>query len=242
MPVATESHVVLVPGNFVGPGIWREVVDRLGVHGVSVTVVRLPSSTVVDGAPGGDLHDDAARVRAILDEMDGRVVLCGHSYGGAVITEAAAGPHPAVEHLVYVTGAMPDVGESLAALAPAAPADDTAGESVRFRADGMIELLPDSAREALFHDCDPRRREEAVAQLVPSNPVVGGQAVRGAAWREIPTTFVRGEVDRMPELVSASVHRPSLVEVHIDAGHCPNWTRAEQVTDVVLGRTPPHGP
>ncbi|MDQ3764467.1 MAG: alpha/beta hydrolase, partial [Actinomycetota bacterium] len=60
---------------------------------------------------------DATQVRAVLDLLRGPVVLCGHSYGGAVITQAAAGPHPAVRRLIYLTGAVPNVGESLTSLA-----------------------------------------------------------------------------------------------------------------------------
>jgi len=91
-----------------------------------------------------------SRGRAAL--LQPPVLLCGHSYGGAVITEAAAGPHPAVRHLVYLAGAVPDEGDSLADLAPG-PAQggreqaadrEAGGEAVTVRADGMIELQPGS--------------------------------------------------------------------------------------------------
>lgn len=61
---------------------------------MSAKTIRLPSSTTDGSGPCGDLYDDAARVRAVLDGLRGPVVLCGYSYGGAVITQAAAGPHP----------------------------------------------------------------------------------------------------------------------------------------------------
>jgi pimeloyl-ACP methyl ester carboxylesterase len=117
---------------------------------VSVKTIRLPSSTANGTGPRGDLYEDATQVRAVLDSLRGPIMLCGHSYGGAVITEAAAGPHPAVRRLVYLTGAVPDVGESLASLVSAAEesngAADAAREAVRLRPDGMVELDPDSAR------------------------------------------------------------------------------------------------
>jgi hypothetical protein len=68
--------------------------------------------------PLGDLHSDAGRVRTILDCLTAPAVLCGHSYGGTVITEAAAGPHPMVGQLVYLVGSVPDTGQSTADLAP----------------------------------------------------------------------------------------------------------------------------
>jgi pimeloyl-ACP methyl ester carboxylesterase len=84
---------------------------------VLAKTIRLPSFTIDGSGLRGDLYEDPTQVRAVLDSMRGPVVLCGHAYGGAVITQAAAGPHPAVRRLVYLTGAVPDVGESLASLA-----------------------------------------------------------------------------------------------------------------------------
>jgi pimeloyl-ACP methyl ester carboxylesterase len=193
---------------------------------VSVKTVRLPSSTTNGTGPCGDLYEDATQVRAVLDSLRGPVVLCGHSYGGAVITEAAAGPHPAVRRLVCLTGAALDVDESLASLVSAAEesdgAADAAREAARLRPDGMIELGTDSARISLFHDCSPRRAEEAIAQLGPSNPAVGTQPLRAAAWRMIPVTYVRGTADRMPELVSPAFPFGSIELIDLPTDHCPN--------------------
>jgi pimeloyl-ACP methyl ester carboxylesterase len=100
--VLIPATVVLVHGNFLGPSSWRDVTEILASAQVSAKAIRLPSSTTDGSGPCGDLYDDAAQVRAVLDELRGAVVLCGHSYGGAVITQAAAGPHPAVRRLVYL--------------------------------------------------------------------------------------------------------------------------------------------
>jgi pimeloyl-ACP methyl ester carboxylesterase len=220
--------VVLVHGTFLGSWSWRDVVSELAFRNVSSVVVDLPSGREA----AGDLHDDAAQVRDVLDEASGPVLLCGHSYGGAVITEAAAGPHSAVRRLVYVAAAMPDTGQSLVDLSP--PAEAGAKESVRWRADGLMELDARSAREALFHDCPPERADEAIGLLRPSNPVVSGQAVRGAAWRDLPWTFVRGALDKMPELVSQAVPRDEVDELVLPTGHCPNWSRPDLVGDLLV--------
>lgn len=158
--------------------------------------------------------------------------------GGAVITEAAAGG-PAVCRLVYLAAAVPDAGESLADLAPAAAeeADGTAGaarEAVRFRADGMLD--PASARDALFHDCPPARADEAIAQLAPSNPAVGTQPVRAAAWHVLPVTYVRGTADRMPELLSPAFRLDAVELIDLPTGHCPNWTRPDLVGELLADR------
>ncbi|PRX97863.1 alpha/beta fold hydrolase [Allonocardiopsis opalescens] len=184
MATRAPLTVVLVHGNFLGPWSWEPVAAILAGRGMRAVSVPLPSSTASAAGPGGDLHDDAAAVRAAVAGQDGPVVLCGHSYGGAVVTEAAAEADGAVAHLVYLAGAVPDAGESMADLAraasPPAAGGGEAGESVRVRGDGMIELLPDSARHRLFHDCDEERTRAALDRLVPSNPVVGTQPLRGA--------------------------------------------------------------
>lgn len=147
------------------------------------------------------LTDDVQAVRAALDGC-ARAVVCGHSYAGLVVTEAAAG-HPAVRHLIYLAAAIPDTGDSLASLAAAsarapALAPTSAGEETDFRPDGRIMIRPDSARASLFHDCDDARASDAIARLRPINPATGTATVTRAAWRDIPATYVRCTQDRLP--------------------------------------------
>ena len=114
----TESNnrpsVVLVHGGFVDGSGWQPVYRLLRKDGYVVRVVQNPTLSL-----GGDI----AAARLVIDELDGPVVLVGHSYGGAVITEA--GNDPNVAALVYVAAAAPDAGESvnslLANLPPSAP-------------------------------------------------------------------------------------------------------------------------
>src|SRR5499433_4162281 len=89
--------VVLVHGGFVDGSGWRAVYDLLTQDGCHVAVVQNPTLT---------LEGDAAAARLIIDAQDGPVVLAGHSYGGAVITEA--GTDPNVAALVYISAFMPD--------------------------------------------------------------------------------------------------------------------------------------
>ncbi|MGW3472008.1 alpha/beta fold hydrolase [Saccharopolyspora sp. NPDC000995] len=111
------ATVVLVHGNFLGPWSWRDVVAGLADSPVGCAVADLPSAFGGIRDAAGDLHDDAAYVREVLDAVSGPVVLCGHLYGGAVIAEASV-EHLVVRRLVYLAGALPDVGQSLAGLAP----------------------------------------------------------------------------------------------------------------------------
>ena len=162
-------------------------------------------------------------------------------HGGAVVTEAAAGPHPAVRHLVYLAAAAPDAGESLTDLAsrqhgPDRAGSDGDGEPVRFRPDGTIVLDPASAATALFNDCDDEAVSQAVAQLRPMNPQVNTQPVTAAAWRQIPTTYVRCTYDQLPELVSAQFFDHVAGIVELPTGHCPQWSRPGLVAKLLLQR------
>jgi pimeloyl-ACP methyl ester carboxylesterase len=96
------NNVVLVHGGFVDGSGWRGVYDLLKADGFKVSVVQNPTIS---------LEGDVAATRQLIDAQDGPVVLVGHSYGGAIITEA--GRDPKVAALVYITAFAPDKGESV---------------------------------------------------------------------------------------------------------------------------------
>ncbi len=236
---APHITAVLVHGGFLGPWIWTDTVKLLAARGVRSVTVDLPSSQdSSDRLPG--LHDDA---RAVRDALSGcaDALLCGHSYAGAVISEAAAGPHRAVRHLVFLAAAVPDVGDSLASLAGAAAKDNPAGaeeesggEETDMRADGRMVLRPESARAGLFHDCPPDRADAAIALLRPQTPAIGTQPAAAAAWRDIPSTYIRCAQDRLPyELVSPAYWAHASRVLTLPAGHCPQWSRPDLVADLL---------
>jgi pimeloyl-ACP methyl ester carboxylesterase len=103
-------NIVLVHGNFADGSGWHGVYDHLTADGYRVAVVQNPTLT---------LDGDVAATRTVLDRLDGPAVLAGHSYGGAVITEA--GNHPNVAALVYIAAFAPDAGESVSSLIAEAP-------------------------------------------------------------------------------------------------------------------------
>ena len=103
-------NIVLVHGAFVDGSGWQGVYDHLTADGYRVAVVQNPTLS---------LAGDVAATRQVLDSLDGPAVLVGHSYGGAVITEA--GNHPNVAALAYIAAYAPDKGESLSTLIAEAP-------------------------------------------------------------------------------------------------------------------------
>jgi pimeloyl-ACP methyl ester carboxylesterase len=188
------ATVVLVHGAWHGAWCWDRVVDGLAALGIDVVAIDLPGHGA-STEPLGDLHGDAAAVRRVLDALDGPVVLCGHSYGGAVIGEAAAG-HPNVRHLVFLAALVLDVGESASQSVPV-PAGGAPGpeselsSAMRFSDDGAtVTIEPVAGRRIFFHDCTDVDIDWAIARLGPQPAITLQQPATAAAWRDLPSTYV----------------------------------------------------
>jgi len=164
-------------------------VAGLTAQGVPVETVDLPSC----GPDHGDLHDDAAAVRAVLDRHPD-VLLVPHSYGGIPATEAATG-HRSVRRILYLSAYMADLGESLGGFEPPADEPNIHPQVDLELIDGQnLIMKPDRAREVLFHDCpDP---DSAVQHLRPMSAVAIGQTPQSVAWKDIPSSYVITTNDR----------------------------------------------
>jgi pimeloyl-ACP methyl ester carboxylesterase len=234
--VVADARIVLVPGGFTGAWMWADVAALLEDEGIEAIAVELP--TIGEDSAGADFYADARVVRELLDRLEPPVVLCGHSYGGAVITEAAAGPHPAVRELVYLTAAVPGAGDSMVALMSEAVGQqaDADDEGVTIRDDGLAFLDREAARRALFNDCEPERAEDGLRRLRPTNLSGGDQPVSEAAWTQLPSIYVRGSEDPMPEAVAASFLDRTSEVIELPCGHCPNWSRPDLVARLLADR------
>jgi pimeloyl-ACP methyl ester carboxylesterase len=174
-------------------------------------------------------------VRAVIEGVDGPVVVCGHSYGGCVITEAAAGL-PSVTHLVYLCALMLDLGESAMQSVDVAvpPGSTTLEQAIRPGADGVIRLDSDVAAAALFADVDPERAAAAIARLTPQPAGTLGEGVSAVAWREIPSTSVVCTEDRaIPVVVQRALADRATTTVEWPTSHSPNLSRPELVVDLL---------
>jgi pimeloyl-ACP methyl ester carboxylesterase len=227
---------VLVPGGFTGAWMWADVVELLEGEGIWALAVELP--TIGEDSAEADFYADAASVRELLDRLEPPVVLCGHSYGGAVITEAASGPHPAARELVYLTAAVPGAGDSMVSLMSSAAAQDADAveEGVAFREDGLAFLDREAARRALFNDCQPERAEDGLRRLRPANLSGGDQPVNEAAWTQLPSVYVRGSKDPMPEALAPGFLERATEVIELPTGHCPHWSRPDLVAKVLRER------
>jgi pimeloyl-ACP methyl ester carboxylesterase len=222
------STVVLVHGAWHGAWCWDMVARRLDAAGVPGVAVDNPSVA----RPPATMHDDADNVRRVLDEIDGPVVLLGHSYGGSVITDA--GTHDAVRQLVYLTAFALDKGES--------PAENelTGGEgsaldgALQFD-DDMVTVDPDLVVGAFYHDCPHDVAREAVERLRPQSTASLFAAPRAVAWRERPSTFVVCTEDRAlpPALQRSCAARVGNI-VEMPTSHSPFLSRPELVADLLI--------
>jgi pimeloyl-ACP methyl ester carboxylesterase len=188
--------IVLVHGAFGDASAWRPVFDRLAGDGHAVLAPPNPLR---------GLAYDASYIASVIDQLDGPVVLAGHSYGGAVIT--AAGSSDKVAGLVYVAGVAPDEGESVNDLQGRFPSL-AMGPLVRpaSLADGSVEVSIDPAR---FHDvfCADLPDADAAFMAISQRPVSAAafdDPAAAAAWREKPSWAVFGTAD-LP--VAPELHR-----------------------------------
>jgi len=219
--------VVLVHGAWHGPWCWAAVLAGLDERGIPAVAVDLP---------GPDLHADADHVRAVLDGLDGPAVLVGHSYGGAVVTDA--GMHPAVERLVYLAAYAPDEGETLWSLA-GAHERSALGDAIEVHDDGTLTLDRGLAAPALYGDCDATDVERALGLLRPQCLGCFVEAPRAVAWRHRPTTYVVCGADRAvpPEAqrhLAGRIPAVALVELP-DASHSPFLSRPRDLVDLLAG-------
>jgi pimeloyl-ACP methyl ester carboxylesterase len=190
---STPLTVVLVHGAWHGAWCWAPLQAELDRLGVPSYAPDLPGHGT-SAEPLGDLHGDARCVVEVIDRLGTDVLLVGHSYGGAVISEAGArSPH--VRRLAYLTAFVLDEGESMntiAVLAGVPGVPESLLPTARRRLDnGTLVLDPVAIVPALYGHCTPEVQRASVARLTPQPIPTFTQAATAAAWRHLPSTYVR---------------------------------------------------
>src|SRR5881394_4509193 len=185
IPDSTVKTIVLVHGGFVDGSGWQEVYKILKRDGYNVSIVQNPTVS---------LADDVAVTRRVLETQGGPVILVGHSYGGAVISEA--GNDPKVAGLVYVAAFALDDGESVSSLIkdppPGAPVPP-----ILPPVDGYLFLDQTKFPSSFAADVDA----EKAAFMADSQVPWGAEALNGtishAAWRAKPSWYLVAAEDKM---------------------------------------------
>ncbi|MFH9403951.1 alpha/beta fold hydrolase [Streptomyces sp. NPDC017638] len=227
------STVVLIHGAFADASSWSGVVERLQRRGHRVLAPALPLR---------GLASDAAYIRSVLDSVTGPVVLVGHSYGGAVISQAAAdAPH--VKALVYVAAFVPEVGESALQLTDRFPGSTLGQATVT-----QYYPLPDGGQgEELVIKKDLFRRQFAAGVPVRTAQVMAAgqrpialaalrEPATAAAWKTIPSWYLVATEDRNipPAAERWMAERARARTVTVRAPHAVSVSDPGPVTDLIL--------
>jgi pimeloyl-ACP methyl ester carboxylesterase len=222
--IAAIKNVVLVHGAFADGSGWKALYNVLSKKGFDVTVVQNPLTS---------LEDDVTATRLALDNQDGPAVLVGHSWGGAVITEA--GNHPKVAALVYVAAFQPDNGESaLQWLQTAPPAPENG-------------VLPPDEKGIVYYDkakyhagfCADIPKDEADFMYASQGAFYAKGFVTNishAAWRDKPAYATLATEDKSidPSIQHAMYKRSNTKVTEVKGSHVIFMSQPEAVARVVM--------
>ena len=220
---SAAASIVLVHGGFVDGSGWRAVYDRLTQDGYHVAAVQNPTLS---------LEGDAAAARLIVDAQDRPVVLVGHSYGGAVITEAGTGPNVAA--LVYIAAFAPDKDESVNTLLGTLPPDAPQPPILPPR-DGFLFLDRDKFHASFAGDLPAADAAFMADSQVPWGVDALGEAITDPAWRAKPSWYLLTTEDRMipPPAQHAMSERTGATTVEVAASHAVYVSQPAAVADLI---------
>ena len=220
---SAAGTVVLVHGGFVDGSGWQGVYSRLKEDGFNVSVVQNPTLS---------LEDDVAATKRVLDAQSEPVTLVGHSYGGAVITEA--GNHPNVAKLVYIAAFAPDEGESVQTLI-ADPPPDAPVPPILPPQEGFLFLDREKFHDSFAADVDA----DEAAFMADSQVPWGVEALSGTisepAWRSKPSWYLIATEDKMipPPAQRAMSERAGSTIVESAASHSVYVSQPEAVAELI---------
>jgi pimeloyl-ACP methyl ester carboxylesterase len=221
---AQKPSIVIIHGAFADASSWNKVIPILQGDGYMVTAVQIPLSS---------LADDVAATRRVLDAQTGPVVLVGHSWGGAVISAAAAGSKN-VKSLVFVAAFAPEAGEVITA--PAANYSPAKLNSV-LKPDEAGFLYIDRAqfRSAFANDLPEADTRIMAATQKPINGKSFGETQPAAAWKTIPSWYIVSTEDRAinPDLQRYYAKRINATTTEIEASHVPFLSHPKEVARVI---------
>jgi pimeloyl-ACP methyl ester carboxylesterase len=223
VPTAAVHNIVLVHGAWADGSSWAKVIPILENKDFHVTAVQNPLTSFAD---------DVAATKRTIDAQDGPVLLVGHSYGGAVITEA--GNDPKVVALVYVAAFAPDAGESSGSLGK--PYGATPGVTeLRPLADGFLVLTSKGVQEDFAPDLSLSERELLFATQTPTQGAALGTPVLTAAWHTKPSWFIVAANDRMisPEQERFTAIRMKSKTLTLTTSHVPMLSKPKEVADFI---------
>lgn len=220
---AGKASIVLVHGAFADATGWQRVISILQRDGYFVSAVQNPLESFAG---------DVKTTKRLIDAQKGPVVVVGHSYGGAVITGAAAG-NPNVKALVYVAAFAPEAGEPIGAFGEKYPT--ALGAALRPDAAGFLYI--DRAQFRALFAADVPATEASVAAAA-QKPIIGdvfGASVEQPAWKTVPSWYVVAQQDRAinPDLERFYAKRMNAKTTEIKASHVVFISHAGEVARII---------
>jgi pimeloyl-ACP methyl ester carboxylesterase len=217
------KDVVLVHGAFADGSGWQSVYSILIKQGYSVTVVQNPTIS---------LDDDVAATKRAIDAQDGPVILVGHSYGGAVISQA--GSDPKVVGLVYIAAFALDNGESVGSWIKRWPPSVPAPPALPPQ-DGFLLLDRDKFPAAFAADVKPDVAEFMASSQVPWGLAALNGVVTNAAWKTKPSWYLLTTEDHMilPDTERFMAKRAGSKVVEIKASHAVFVSHPDAVASLI---------
>jgi pimeloyl-ACP methyl ester carboxylesterase len=229
----TPPTVVLVHGAFLNASSWSGVIERLQAQGIRVTAPANPLRGIAS---------DTAYIAAVLEQIEGPVVAVGHSYGGAVITNAATDAKNVVG-LVYVAAFAPEEGETLgaveagskdsvlnSALVPRQYPSANGGSGTEFYID------PAKARDAFAGDLSDQEAALIAATQRPVAELAFSEQNGAPAWKDLPSWAVIATADKAAgtDITRSMAERAGATITEVDASHVVMVSQPQAVTDVIL--------
>jgi pimeloyl-ACP methyl ester carboxylesterase len=213
------KNIVLVHGAWADGSSWSKVIPKLESEGFHVTAVQLPLTS---------FSDDVATVKRALALEEGPVLLVGHSYGGAVITEA--GNDPKVAGLVYVAAFAPGQGESVGALLKSVPPSPLLAET-KPDAQGFLKLTPKGMTEDFAQDLPDAEKKTLLATQAPFAAKSFETQIKSPAWNAKPSFYVVATEDRAipPELQTRMAKTIKADTISVPTSHVAMLSRPDEV-------------
>ena len=206
---AAKPTIVLVHGAFADASSFQYLIPLLQNDGYNVVAVQNPLSS---------LSDDIATTKRLIDAQKGPVVVVGHSYGGVVISGAAAG-NPNVKALVYLAAFAPEANEPVGPLTEKYPT--ALGKALRPDAAGYLYIACDQVRNVFAADLPESAAKVVCATQKPVHNSVFGASIDSPAWKTIPSWYLVSRQDHAlnPDLERFYAKRMKATTSEIDASH-----------------------
>lgn len=223
-PAKVQKSIVLVHGAFADGSSWDKVVPLLQAKGHTVIAVHEPLSS---------LADDVAATKRAIDTLPGEVILVGHSYGGAVITEA--GNNSKVVGLVYVAAFGPDAGESVNDLGKGKPAPSWQA-ALKVDAGGYAWLPGEVVAKDFAQDLPPAQTKLITVKQGPIALKCFDDKIKVAAWKTKPSWYLRASEDHMidPAAQALMAERMKATTTSIRSSHVPMVSKPAEVAKLIL--------